>query len=90
VVLKLGFHVQQTHLRGGFVEHLSPTKVAQQSVTRIISLTLVIVVTSKAGAMHELLFNKTASVSGVTLWQKRAKLASFQNSKDFSQFFKIQ
>jgi hypothetical protein len=36
--------------RGGFVEHLSPTKVAQQSVTKIIYLVLINLVTPKARA----------------------------------------
>ncbi len=39
--------------RGGFVEHLSPTEVAQQSVTKIISLTIINLVTPKARAKHE-------------------------------------
>jgi hypothetical protein len=47
--------------RGGFVEHLSPTLVAQQSVTKIIFVTMMNLVTHKAGAKHELLFNKPAS-----------------------------
>jgi hypothetical protein len=49
--------VQWTGLRGwgGFIEQ-SQTKVAQQSVTKIISLTLTIMslVTLKTGAKHEL------------------------------------
>jgi hypothetical protein len=45
-------------LRGGFVEHLSLTEVAQQSVTKIIHMTIMNLVTPKAGAKHELLFNK--------------------------------
>ncbi len=48
--------------RGGFVECLSLTPAAQQSVTKIISLTFVNLVTPKAWAKHELLFNKSASV----------------------------
>ncbi len=47
---------------GGFVEHLSLTQVAQQSVTQIISVTIVNLVTPKVWAKHELLFNKLASV----------------------------
>ncbi len=38
--------------RGGFVEHLSPTWVAQQSVTQIISVTMIDLVTPKAGAKY--------------------------------------
>ena len=52
-----------TEVRGGFVEHLSVTKVAQQSVTKIISPTIMNLVTPKAGAKNELLFNKPASDS---------------------------
>jgi hypothetical protein len=47
-------------LRGGFVEHLSLTSVAQQSVAEIISLTIMNLVTPKVGAKHELLLNKPA------------------------------
>ncbi len=50
-----------TGLRVQFVKHLSLTQVAQQSVTRIISMTFIIVITPKAGARCELLFNKLAS-----------------------------
>jgi hypothetical protein len=46
---------------GEFVERLSLTQVAQQSVTKIMSLTIMNLVTPKAGAKHELLFNKPAS-----------------------------
>ncbi len=46
--------------RGGFVEHPSPTLVAQQSVTKIISISIINLVTPEAGAMRELLFNKPA------------------------------
>ncbi len=48
-------------LRGGFVERLTLTLVAQQSVTQIISLAMMILVTPKAGAKQELLLNKPAS-----------------------------
>jgi hypothetical protein len=48
------------NISGGFVEHPSPTLVAQQSVTKIISINIINLVTPKAGAMHELLFNKPA------------------------------
>ncbi len=40
--------------RGGFVEHLCHTEVAQQSVTTIKSATIMNLVTSKAGAKNEL------------------------------------
>ncbi len=40
--------------RVGFVEHLSQTQVAQQSETKIVSLTFVNLVTPKAGAKLEL------------------------------------
>jgi hypothetical protein len=50
-----------TGLRGQFVEHQSLTQVAQQSVTRIISMTFIIVITPKAGVRYEILFNKMAS-----------------------------
>jgi hypothetical protein len=50
------------NIRGGFIKHLSPTQVAQQSVTKIISPTIMNLVTPKAGAKHELLFNKSALV----------------------------
>ncbi len=46
---------------GGFVEHLSLTKVAQQSETKIIYMTLMNLVTTKAAAKHELLFKKPAT-----------------------------
>ncbi len=51
-----------TEASGGFVEHLSPTLAAQQSVTKIISVTIKILVTPKARAKHIPLLNKTASV----------------------------
>ncbi len=47
--------------RGGFVDHLSRTQAAQQSVTRIIVMDVMNSVTPKAVAKHDLLFNKTAS-----------------------------
>jgi hypothetical protein len=50
---------------GGFVEHLSGTKVAQQSVTKIISLIFVNLATPKAQAKQEFLFNKLASEVGL-------------------------
>jgi len=42
-----------TSNRGGFVEHLSLTKVAQQSVTKITYLIFMNLVTPKARAKHE-------------------------------------
>jgi len=44
----------------GFVEHLSPTEGAQQSVIQFMAMTAVNLVTPKAAAMDELLFNKPA------------------------------
>ncbi len=41
--------------------HQSPTKVAQQSVTKIISLTIMNLVTLKGAAQHEPKFKKPAS-----------------------------
>jgi hypothetical protein len=46
---------------GGFVQHLSADLSSKQSVTKIISVTIMNWVTPKAGAKHELLFNKPAS-----------------------------
>ncbi len=46
------------NLKGGFVEHLSLTLVAQQSVTKHISVTVVTLGETKAGSKHERLFNK--------------------------------
>ncbi len=60
MLLKYDLDVQQTQLRGGFIEHLSRTLVAQQSVTKITSLVVVNLVTPKAGAKNELVFNKQA------------------------------
>ncbi len=65
VLLKSDYNAEQS--RGGFVEFLSCTQIAQQSVTKIISLEVVNLVTPKPGAKHELLFNKPASVSEVHL-----------------------
>jgi hypothetical protein len=48
---------------GGLVENLSGTLVAQQSATKTISLTFVNLVTPKARAKHEVLFNKPASAN---------------------------
>ncbi len=47
--------------RGRFVEQTSMTYGAEQSVTKIISASIMNLVTPKAGAKHELLFNKLAS-----------------------------
>jgi hypothetical protein len=44
--------------RGGFVEHPSLTYEAQQSATTLITLTAMNLVTPKAVAMLELLFNE--------------------------------
>ncbi len=49
--------------RDGFVEHLSPTKVAQQSVTRFINIAALNLVALKAVAKHERLFNKPVASS---------------------------
>ena len=49
------------HIFNSLVEHVSQTEVAQQSVTKIISVTIVNLVTPKAGAKHELLLNEPAS-----------------------------
>ncbi len=69
VTLKCDLDVQQTRLvTGNFwdecIEHLSRTQVSQQSVTKIMSVTIMYLVTPKAGAKHELLFNKPASGQG--------------------------
>jgi hypothetical protein len=53
--------VQQTGLRGGIVEYLSQTSVAQQSGTKIIYLIIINLVTPEAGAKLKLLFNQLAS-----------------------------
>ncbi len=47
--------------RKRFVEHPNLTLVAQQSVTKIITLAVVNLVTPKAGAKHELLFKERAT-----------------------------
>jgi hypothetical protein len=47
-----------------FVKHLSATLVAQQSVTKIMPVTIMNLVTPKDGAKHELLFNKPVSWEG--------------------------
>ncbi len=48
-------------LRGGFTKYLCPTYAVQQSVTKS-HLTFANLFTPKAGARHELLFNKPKSV----------------------------
>ncbi len=53
-------------IRGGFVEHLSPTYVTLQSVTKIICLIFTNLVTPKVGAKHELLFNEPAAESDLS------------------------
>ncbi len=50
---------------GGFVEHQSLTKAAEQSVTKIVFLTIMIRETLKGGSKPNLLFNKPASESGL-------------------------
>jgi hypothetical protein len=42
------------------------TQVAQQSVTKIISPTIMNLITPKVGAKHELLFNEPASEIGLS------------------------
>ncbi len=54
--------VQQTGLRGGFVERLSRTSVAQQRVTKMITLIFINLVTPKARTKHVPSFNKLTSV----------------------------
>jgi hypothetical protein len=62
VTPKVGAFVQQTGFsKGGFVEHLSQTQAAQQSVTRIISMYVLNSVTPYAADKHDLLFNRRAS-----------------------------
>ncbi len=46
---------------GGFVEHPSRTQAGRQSVTQYITKIVIILVTPKAAAKHEILFNKPAS-----------------------------
>ncbi len=56
--------VHSGYSRGGFVEHLSLTKVAQQSVTKIISVMIMNVFTPKAGAKREQGNTKAGSITG--------------------------
>jgi hypothetical protein len=61
VLLKSKLDTQQTHLRGRFVEHPSMDKVAQQSVTKFMAMTVINLVIPKGAAQQELLLNKLAS-----------------------------
>jgi len=54
--------VETLGVRGGFVEHLSRTWAAQQSVTKIKSLIFINLATPKVRAKHELLFHEPASL----------------------------
>ncbi len=56
---------QCTEPRYWFVEHLSQTYAAQQSVTKLIPLTMMNLVAPTVGAKHELLFKKLASEIGL-------------------------
>ncbi len=56
-----------------FVEHLSQTYAAQQSVTKLIPLTLMNLVAPTVGAEHELLFKKLASEIGLLYFKVRLK-----------------
>jgi hypothetical protein len=57
------FDVQQTGFWGGFVEHLSWSYVAWQSVTKVTTINTLNLVTPKASAKQELLLNKLAPTS---------------------------
>jgi hypothetical protein len=48
-------------MKGGFVESLRLTQIAQHCVTKIFFFTIMHIVAPKAGAKHELLINKPAS-----------------------------
>ncbi len=50
--LELGMSIQQTGLRGGFVEQLCQTLAGQQSVTKFIVMIVRILVTLTAAAKH--------------------------------------
>jgi hypothetical protein len=64
VLPKSDLDVQQTFvLYGQLVEHLKSDIQNEQSVTKIIIMTVIILVTPKAEAKHKLLFNKLTSVS---------------------------
>ncbi len=82
--LKSDLDVQQTIFRGGFVEHLSLTYGAKQSVTKIIPATIMNMVTPKAGAgaEHKLLFNQPASepsplVRAIDIERRKNRLLKF-------------
>ncbi len=51
-----------TEYRGEFVEHLRQTWVAQQTVTQFVAMIALNLVTTKAEAEHDLLFNEPTSV----------------------------
>ncbi len=51
----------RSSFKGGLVEHTSPTLVAQQSVTKNIEIMVINLVTPKAAAKREPLFNKPGS-----------------------------
>ncbi len=53
------FNIQQTN--GGFVEHLSQTYGAWQSVTQFVAMIDLYLIMGKVGAKCELLFYKKAS-----------------------------
>jgi len=75
-----------TKLRAGFVEHLSRTYVAQQSVTKRIEMTATNLVTPRAAAKPELLLNKPGSKFSMTVIRKVSKQISEQ-FKVFSAHF---
>jgi hypothetical protein len=66
--------------------NISLTKVAQQSVTKIISLTIVNLVTHKAGGKLEPLLNRTASVAGLlnkgSCLARALGVTKFTNTRD--------
>ncbi len=59
------FNKPTSRLRSGFVEHQSQTKSIPLAITNL--------VTPKAGAKHELLFNKAASMAGLLYIKVRLK-----------------
>jgi hypothetical protein len=56
------FNKAISEARGGFFQHLSWAKAAQQSVTKFKAMVAINLVTSKAGAKRELFLNIKASV----------------------------
>jgi hypothetical protein len=72
VILKFDLDVLQT--RGWFVECLSQTLGAQQSVTKFIAMTVKNLVSPKAAAKHDFLFNKPTSEA--VLLNKSSRLAA--------------